>query len=344
MTDTLRNRYHGGRTRSARARTGQDQPLWRRFLTPGWLLLTLFVVIFSYFAFSFFAPWQLGKDERIVERNEQIEAAYDADPVPVEELLDGGGFDDGEQWTRVVLDGRFLTDEEVLLRLRPVEQMPAYHSLVPFELNSGPTVLVNRGFVPAGEANAVPDFSAAPTGEVSTVGMVQLAEPPSDRDALQQQGYTQVYTINPDQVGELAGTELVDGYVQLTPDQPGVLNPIPVPMLDRGTHLSYGLQWLAFGVLAPVGLIYFVYNEIRERRRVEEENAEMSARAAGADAPSGDGGASEPEPGAPAVDEEDLSRHPDAHVVVRSRSVRDRYGSAKPDHYAKFAKRNRERG
>lgn len=304
-------------------------------MTPGWLLLTLFVILFSYFAFSFFAPWQLGKDERIVERNEQIEAAYEADPVPVEKLLAGDGFTDGDQWTRVTLNGRFLTDEEVLLRLRPVENMPAYHSLVPFELDSGQVVLVNRGFVAAGEANAVPEFSATPSGEVSAVGMVQLSEAPSERPALEEQGYTQVYTINPDQIGELTGTELIDGYVQLSDSQPGVLNPIPVPMLDRGTHLSYGLQWLAFGVLAPVGLLYFVYNEIRERRRVEQEEAEMIALGDDTEAAGGP-------PRSPAADN-DLSQHPDAKVVVRSRNVRDRYGDAKPNHYAKFAERQRER-
>ncbi|AWB81499.1 hypothetical protein C3B44_03300 [Corynebacterium yudongzhengii] len=302
--------------------------MWRRFLTPGWLFLTLFVVIFSYFSFTFFAPWQLGKDEQIVERNEQIEAAYEADPVPVEQILDGEGFSDGDQWTRVILNGRFLPEDEVLLRLRSIETLPAYHSLTPFQLDSGPIILVNRGYEPAGEANAVPEIADPPAGEVSTIGMVQLAEPPSDRAALQDQGYQQVYTINPEQIGELTGHELVDGYVQLSEGEPGVLNAIPVPKLDRGTHLSYGLQWLAFGVLAPAGLVYFVISELRERRRVREEDAEM---AAADDRLAGD------------EDEEDLSQHPDARVVHRSRDVRDRYGDAKPDFYAKFAKRQRER-
>lgn len=308
-------------SRATRGRQHADRPLWRKFLTPGWLFLTLFVVVFSYFAFSFFAPWQLGKDDRIVERNKQIEAAYEAEPVPVEKLLDGDGFREGQQWTRVVLKGHYLTDDEVLLRLRPVEQMPAYQSLVPFELSSGQVVLVNRGFMPAGESNSVPDFAPAPAGEVSAVGMVQLSEPASDRESITQEGYRQVYTINPGQVAELTGTPLIDGYVQLSPDQPGVLQPIPVPMLDRGTHLSYGLQWIAFGVLAPVGLLYFVYNEIRERRRVEKEEEEMAALGT----------------------ESSEQRAEETVTVVRSRSVRDRYGDAKPDHYAKFAKRNRER-
>ena len=60
----------------------------KTFLKPGWVLLLLFVVAFSYLAFTVLAPWQLGKDDDIVERNELITHAYEADPQPVEDLVD----------------------------------------------------------------------------------------------------------------------------------------------------------------------------------------------------------------------------------------------------------------
>lgn len=69
--------------------------------------------------------------------------------------------------------------------------------------------------------------------------------------------------------------DLAEGYVQLSADQPGVLNAIPVPKLDRGSHLSYGFQWIAFGIMAPLGLGYFIWAEIRERRRVRDEEQEL---------------------------------------------------------------------
>ena len=40
-----------------------------------------------------------------------------------------------------------------------------------------------------------------------------------------------------------------------------------LPHLDAGPFLSYGIQWIAFGILAPIGLGYFVVSEIRQRRR-----------------------------------------------------------------------------
>jgi len=77
----------------------------------------------------------------------------------------------------------------------------------------------------------------------------------------------QVYSINTQQVGELTGAALAAPYLQLVEDQPGGLGVLPLPHLDAGPFLSYGIQWIAFGILAPIGLGYFVYAEVRQRRR-----------------------------------------------------------------------------
>lgn len=282
----------------------------------------IFIIIFSYFAFTLLAPWQLNKDDAIVERNRQIEAAYEQEPIPVEEILGDGAITEDEQWTRVVLEGEFLGEEEVLLRLRPVENSNTYQVLTPFRLDSGDVVLVNRGYVPTGGSNVVPEIPASPEGRVSTVGMAQLAEGRGDRAPLNEQGYTHVYTMNPGLISELSGENLVDGYVQLGADQPGVINAIPVPMLERGSHLSYGFQWLAFGVMAPLGFLYFIVAEIRERRRTKTEEEEMGVS-----------------PIDNVAEGEDLASHPDTKVAQRSRTVRDRYGDAAP----RYQQRPRER-
>ncbi|MGV3072104.1 SURF1 family cytochrome oxidase biogenesis protein [Corynebacterium phoceense] len=327
----------------------------KTFLKPQWVLLTLFVVVFSYLAFTTLAPWQLGKDHDIVERNHEIEAAYESDPVPLTDAVTSTGEIANKEWTRVTLQGRYLADKEVLLRLRPVESGPTYQSLVPFETNDGLTILVDRGWVAAGEGNAVPTIEPAPTGEVTLTAMLRTAERVHTSAPIEDQGYTQVYSINPSQVGKLENLTLGTDYVQIShDDQPGVLNPIPVPQLDRGSHLSYGFQWIAFGIMAPLGLIYFVYAEIRERRRLREEEAAMAA-AATTDAETA-GSAPEPSP-APAESSESAesaetaatsaapaeTAAPATPAAPASRRSRTRYGDAKPDYYEKFNKRGRER-
>jgi cytochrome oxidase assembly protein ShyY1 len=54
--------------------------------------------------------------------------------------------------------------------------------------------------------------------------------------------------------------------MQLVDNQPGGLGVIALPHLDAGPFLSYGIQWITFGVIAPILLGYFVYAEVQARR------------------------------------------------------------------------------
>jgi len=331
----------------------------KTFLKPGWVLLLLFVVAFSYLAFTVLAPWQLGKDDDIVERNELITHAYEADPQPVEDLVDDHGAIKNDEWSRATLHGRYLPKDEVLLRLRPAESGPSYQSLVPFRTDSGLTILVNRGWVKAGEANAVPDIPAAPSGETTLTGMIRADEAQHQSAPIKQEGYQQVYSIHTEQIASLIDAPLAHDYVQLSADQPGVLNPMPIPQLDRGNHLSYGYQWIAFGIMAPLGLGYFVWSEIRERRRLREEEEALAALDADASTPSepassvasaADHTPAEPTADVDSVPSEHEAANDDSTTVpaassshAASRRNRSRYGDSKPDHYAKLNKRRRER-
>ena len=171
----------------------------KTFLKPGWVLLLIFVVAFSYLTFTVLAPWQLGKDDQIVERNHLIEEAYDSDPQPIEEVFSADGTLNKE-WTRAELTGHYLPDQEVLLRLRPVGSSPAFQSLVPFETTSGMTLLVNRGWVPTDEGNAVPHIDKAPSTEVTIEAMARVNEPQHSSAPTEQQGYMQVYSIHTEQI------------------------------------------------------------------------------------------------------------------------------------------------
>ena len=332
----------------------------KTFLKPGWVLLLLFVVAFSYLAFTVLAPWQLGKDDDIVERNELITHAYEADPQPVEDLVDDHGAIKDDEWSRATLHGHYLPQDEVLLRLRPVDSGPSYQSLVPFRTDSGLTILVNRGWVKAGEANAVPDIPDAPSGETTLTGMIRADEAEHQSAPIKQEGYQQVYSIHTEQIASLIDAPLAHDYIQLSADQPGVLNPMPIPQLDRGNHLSYGYQWIAFGIMAPLGLGYFVWSEIRERRRLREEEEALAALDADASTPSEPEDASVAGSAPVETPSTATSRH-DAHAATddatdtatavaaassshaASRRNRSRYGDSKPDHYAKLNKRRRER-
>lgn len=257
---------------------------WAFFLRPGWLALFVVVMAFAYLCFTVLAPWQLGKNTKTSRENDQIAYSLTAEPVPVTTLLpqqDSSAADD--QWRQVTATGHYLPDAQVLARLRVVDGDPAYEVLVPFAVDSGPTVLVNRGYAKPERGSEVPPIDPVPGGTVTITARLRDSEQvAADKKPMRAEGFDQVYSINTAQVSALTGVPLTGSYLQLVENQPGGLGVIPLPHLDAGPFLSYGIQWIAFGIIAPIGLGYFVYSEIRQRRL---EKAAATAAAAAPPAP-----------------------------------------------------------
>jgi cytochrome oxidase assembly protein ShyY1 len=253
---------------------------WAFVLKPQWLAMAVVVGAFAYLCFTVLAPWQLGKNTQTSRENRQINAALNADPVPLKDVLpqqDSAAPD--QQWHEVTATGRYLPEHQLLARLRLVEGDPAFEVLVPFAVENGPVVLVDRGYVRPEAGSKPPQIDALPDGEVTITARLRDSETaPPGKNPFTQDGYQQVYAIDTTQVSALTGTPLAGSYLQLIEDQPGGLGVIPLPHLDAGPFLSYGIQWIAFGIIAPIGLGYFVYAEVKARRR-DKEAQEKSAAA-----------------------------------------------------------------
>ncbi len=257
---------------------------WAFLLRPSWLALFVVVAAFAYLCFTVLAPWQLGKNTTTSRENAQIAHSVTADPVPVTTLLpqqDSSAPD--AQWRQVTATGKYQPDAQVLARLRVVDGEPAFEVLVPFAVDGGPTVLVDRGYVRPEQGSRVPAIAPPPTGPVTITARLRDPEPLAQgKEPFRQDGTQQVYSINIEQIATLTGVPLAGSYLQLIEDQPGGLGVIGLPHLDAGPFLSYGIQWIAFGIIAPIGVGYFVYSEIRQRRR---EKAAQDAADAAPDAP-----------------------------------------------------------
>ncbi|HSS25865.1 MAG TPA: SURF1 family protein [Mycobacterium sp.] len=242
-------------------------------LRPGWIALALVVIAFTYLCFMVLAPWQLGKNTRTSRENQQIEYSLNTAPVPLKTLLpQQDSSAPSAQWRRVTATGHYLPDLQVLARLRVVDSDPAFEVLVPFVVDDGPTVLVDRGYVRPEQGSHVPPFPRAPAETVTITARLRDSEPTAQgKDPFARDGVQQVYSINTEQVSALTKVSLAGSYLQLVENQPGGLGVIGVPHLDAGPFLSYGIQWISFGILAPIGLGYFAYSEIRARRREKQQ-------------------------------------------------------------------------
>ncbi len=249
------------------------------FLKPQWLALYVVAIAFAYLCFTVLAPWQLGKNTTTSRDNAQISQSLTEAPVPVTSVLpQQDSIASDEQWRQVTATGRYLADAQVVARLRVINGEPAYEVLVPFRVDGGPTVLVDRGYVLPEQGTALPTFAAPPTETVTITARLRDSEPaPSGKDPFREDGAQQVYAINTAQISQVTGVPLTGSYLQLIDGQPGGLGVVPLPNLDPGPYLSYGIQWVAFGIIAPIGVGYFVFAEVRQRRR---EKAHTDARTA----------------------------------------------------------------
>jgi cytochrome oxidase assembly protein ShyY1 len=244
-------------------------------LRPGWVALALVVIAFTYLCFSVLAPWQLGKNTKTSRENDQIQQSLTTAPVSLKTLLpqqDSTAPD--AQWRRVTATGHYLADKQLLVRLRVAEGDPALEVLVPFAVDGGPNVLVDRGYVRPEQGSRVPPIPPPPHLTVTITARLRDSEQPvRDKESFVSDGVRQVYSIDVSQIATLTGVRMAGSYLQLVDNQPGGLGVIGLPHLDAGPFLSYGIQWITFGVVAPILLGYFVYAEVRARRAEKSQTS-----------------------------------------------------------------------
>ena len=165
--------------------------------------------------------------------------------------------------------------------------VPVTEVIAPFRLDSGESLLVDRGYVSFGDVSRGVTIPALPAGQVTITGRVQQEQvDPANRSPVLVDGRVEAYAISSGSLtaaAELAGTsggsgtgDFLQGYIQLTANSPGVLTPIDLPQTDAGPFLSYALQWAAFGVIALIGLGVFLYREAFVPRPDEDEPGERN--------------------------------------------------------------------
>lgn len=240
---------------------------WRFAFSRRWLGYLALVVAFA-IACVMLSQWQLDRRGEKVEENHRIEANWDRPATPVGEALpELASYAPEQEWTPVLLEGRYLAEEQLLARARPFNGFPGFEILTPFETSDGRIFIVDRGWIPTGSAQDAPDHvPAPPAGEVAVVARLKPGEPEiPGRSA----PAGQIATINLPTFAAALGEDRVyqGAYGLLASEDPaaetGSLT--PRPELSEGNHLSYAFQWIVFALIAIVGLGLGIRNEHRHR-------------------------------------------------------------------------------
>ncbi|MDR7300831.1 SURF1 family cytochrome oxidase biogenesis protein [Haloactinomyces albus] len=234
-------------------------------LRPGWIALILLVGVFSTICFTLLAPWQFSRHTETQARNTAIRESSNAPVRPLQEVLPHGRTPGpGTEWMRVTFSGHYLPGAETLAWQRTVLGEPAFEVLTPFRLDSGRTLLVDRGYIRPEESTKAPDYPAPPEGRVTLTARIRSNEQdPEQRPTFRHDGHLWTYAVNSRTITEGTGVPLRAGYFSLVPDQPGVLSPLPLPRLESGPYFSYAMQWIIFGTMAPLAAGYLIYTEAR---------------------------------------------------------------------------------
>ncbi len=240
----------------------------------GYLALVLVFAV----ACGLLSWWQWARRAEAVAEIERVEINYDAAPEPISDVLSSlDAWSEDDEWLPVELTGHYLVDQQLLVRNRPYNGASGFEVLVPFELDDGRIFVVDRGWVPVGSSIEAPDeVPAPPDGEVTVIARLKPGEPTLlGRTAPE----GQLATIHLPSVARLVGDDTyVGAYGLLASEDPATSErPAPAvrPEADEGPHLSYALQWIAFGILAFVAL----YWAFRRERRIAALPADEQAAA-----------------------------------------------------------------
>jgi cytochrome oxidase assembly protein ShyY1 len=241
-------------------------------LTRRWLGWLAFTTVFAIVCVGL-AQWQWARRVEAVAEIRVVAQNWDAAPVALREVLPGDApLAADAEWTPVMLEGEYLLDEQLLVRNRPLAGRPGFEVLTPLLLDSGEVFIVNRGWLPTGEAQDSPDVvPAAPNGSVEVLVRLKPGEPTiAGRGAPE----GQIATINMPQLADLVdgGPVVAGAYGLLDSETPApaerptaALRPAP----DEGPHLSYTFQWYLFALLGFIGFGWALRHEHRALRAEE---------------------------------------------------------------------------
>ena len=232
-----------------------------------WGAYLVLVVVFA-IACGLLSWWQWARRAETLAEGTLVTDNYESAPVALDTLLPSlGAWKAGEEWRPVQLHGHYLVGEQLLARNRVFNDNPGFEVLVPFHLDDGRVLVIDRGWLPIGTKQDIPDhIPAAPTSDVTVIARLQQSEPLlPGRTA----PHGQIPEINVAAVAATAGTAgatytgaygLLDSETPPPADRPAA---VQEPVIDEGPHLSYAIQWIAFGALAFFGLFWAYRREKR---------------------------------------------------------------------------------
>lgn len=238
---------------------------WRFVSRPFWLFSHVFagsVVVL----FIGLGLWQLDRLGQRQEQNELIQARVD-EPIQLSGAPDAG--EDGSEldYRSASVVGVILDEDFVRVGNRSQGGVAGEHVVAIIELADGSPLAVNRGFVPA---NTDVDLEPMATGPIT--GWLRATVERESIGATDTGESDILPRFDTERIGFRLGQDLPPVWLQVAPidgtGQATFPDPVPLPPLDDGPHLSYAVQWFIFATLGVLFYGALLRRQARGDRRV----------------------------------------------------------------------------
>lgn len=211
--------------------------------------------------------WQLDRLQERQHANLVNEERLSAEPRPVEQMIDATGDDISSlELRRGEATGRYVPEEQVLLRSQVRDGQPGYEAITPLLLDSGKAILVNRGWVPLQMGDDDPSEFAPDDGTVTIIAPLRASQQRGATSRDEPPGELEVVSrVDVDRIGEQIDVELLPVYLEIQGSDDGS---VPVPetppdTTNEGPHLNYAIQWFAFALIGALGYGFLIRRALR---------------------------------------------------------------------------------
>lgn len=237
--------------------------MFKFLLTPKWIALTLAVIVLIP-TFKALSDWQWSRFNNRQNLNNSVIESQQKPTVPFTELAPNGELaNSNDQWRSVSASGKFILQEQYLVRKKSLDSDPGLWVVTPFKLDNGQVITVVRGWTAAAaSAQLSPTLSEIPNSNFDLTGRLRQITLPIKAEP----------TDLPDGQRVAVDPKYGTAYLELISASPALNTPeiitLPGPKLTEGTHRSYAIQWIIFIVMLVGGYAVLVRNELINRRKL----------------------------------------------------------------------------
>jgi surfeit locus 1 family protein len=210
--------------------------------------------------------WQLDRREQRRARNALVAGRLAAAPVQLAEIPADTALG---HYRRVHVSGVFDYEHEIALALRARDGSPGVYILTPLRLADGLVVLANRGWAYAPDGMTLEHARWREQDSAAVDGFLDTFVAPRGRVSMQDRPRLLRRMVRDSLKPLVAPDATLYPYVLVVTNPAAPTSPARVapPPLTEGSHLSYAIQWAAFGIIAIVGMVLSLRRGVTERRR-----------------------------------------------------------------------------